>query len=216
MNWLQELIASSTMTIALVSILIWLSKNIVIERLRAVVRSEYKEKLEQLKADLKSENELKMLKFQAKIQQDNNKKLAKLQSELEFINTLRINCLEASQEIPRLIGETYSLAREILEHRKFSGEKSAIFYSAYKALENKLYDYTIHMEKDSTYAVVHEFKECARKLYENYANLRNKDKFLSQTDTDFYSEQLKQKREQAVAAMCKWFHQLEKDNIDKI
>jgi hypothetical protein len=85
MNHLWNIFISTTLSMVLISSILWICRKIILEWLTAGMKYKYEKKIEELKAELKKDYDLEIAKVQAELQKQNNETHSMLLHELGII-----------------------------------------------------------------------------------------------------------------------------------
>ena len=119
-QWLIEVLGSAAVSSVLVGVLVYLFQNVLVERLKAAIKSEYDEKLESHKAQLAATNnkELEILKAQLKGHSD---------TELEhFKSKLQMEALQQSTRFAKLHERRLEAIAQV--HERLLGVQADLSY----------------------------------------------------------------------------------------
>jgi hypothetical protein len=104
----ETVITSSAITGACFAAVVWMARNLILERLRAAVRHEYDARLEVLRSDLSRQTETGLTELRSQLEREAADKIARLQSELDLLKAKELSGLQEKLNAYRLVIEVFA------------------------------------------------------------------------------------------------------------
>jgi len=104
----EIVVATSGSTVVLISITLWLARNLIQERLRAAIKHEYDTKLEHLKSDVQKETETAVATLRNQLERESSQDLARLQKDLDLFKQKELSGHHQKPQVYQLVFDVFA------------------------------------------------------------------------------------------------------------
>jgi len=101
-------IATSGSIVLLISIALWLARNLIQERLRAAIKHEYDAKLEHMKSDIQKETEAALATLRNQLEREASQELAHLQKDLDLLKQKELSGHHQKIQVYQLVFDVFA------------------------------------------------------------------------------------------------------------